>query len=223
MPPAATPTATAGPVPRYTRGGVAFDAPERLSLSYPASFDGPEWVRFVDLEVLMVDSTGESYLRFISEFDRQLYAYPETASGTFVLSVHDGTLSASGRELEAEPLRRLLEGSLNNPASLETIQANLTNLIGLTIEFAQQDRVGRFTVVQAKRMSANDVAEYQFKPMELSTFMDPIAHPETSFLLLFCSGRQPDEPRRPFPGRYVLVLQDVAGALAAAGLMEPTP
>ncbi|MHB1318092.1 MAG: hypothetical protein ACYCYF_05665 [Anaerolineae bacterium] len=211
-------TAAPTPVPRYTRGGIAFDAPGRLSLAYPVSFTGEEWVRFSNLEVLMADSRGETYRRFITEFNQQLYAYPETASNTFVLSVHDGTLSATGRELEAEPLRRLIEGSLHSPYDLATIAENLATLIGSRIEIGSADKVARFTVVQARRMSANDVAEYQYRPMELSLFMGPVSSPDTSFLVLICSGRQPDEPQRPFPGRFVFVLEEYTGPGSPADL-----
>ncbi len=210
---------TATPVPRYLRGGIAFDAPERLTLTYPLSFDSGEWVRFADLEVLMADQWGENYRRFITEYNHQLYAYPETLSGTFVLSIHDGTLS-SGRELEAEPLRQLIEGPLHNAYDLETIQENLASLLGSEFIFERGEVEARFTVVQARRMSANDVAEYQYRAMELSRIMAPIESPDTSFLVLFCSGRQPDEPRRPFPGRYVLVLEELESAATPAA---PSP
>ena len=204
---AVPPAPTATPVPRYLRGGIAFDAHEPLTLAYPISFESDEWVRFSDLEVLMADQWGESYRRFITEYDHQLYAYPEMVAGTFVLSIHDGTLT-SGRELEAEPLRQLIEGPLHNPYDLETIEANLTRLLGSEIVFAGADVETRFRVVQARRMSANDVAEYQYRATELSRFMAPIESPDESFLVLICSGRQPDEPQRPFPGRYVLVVQE---------------
>jgi hypothetical protein len=140
-----------------------------------------------------------------------VFAYPDTPANTFVLAVHDGTVAASGRELEAEPLRHFVEGSRHNPYALETIGEKLAALVGMRIEFEQHERSAQFAVVQAKRMSANDVSEYLYKPMELSTFMDPIASAETSFLLLFCSARQPDEPQRPFPGRFVLVVEEIPG------------
>jgi len=212
----ATPVPTETPVPRYLRGGIAFDAPEPLTLAYPVSFDSDQWVRFRDLEVLMADQLGENYRRFITEYDHQLYAYPETLSGTFVLSIHDGTLS-SGRELEAEPLRQLIEGPLHSTYDLDTIQENLDRLLGTEFAFERAGKVARFEVVQALRMSANDVAEYQYRAMELSLTMDPIASPGTSLLVLFCSGRQPDEPRRPFPGRYVLVLEEIESAPMSSG------
>jgi len=179
-------------------------------MRYQLAGEEGNWARFDSLEVLVADSRGHSYQRFVSEYNRQVYIYPELAQGTFVFSVHDGTLRASGRELEAEPLRRELEGPLHSTFDLATIEANLQALLGRPFEFQQGDRIARFAVVQARRMSADDVLAYQHRAMELSRFMDPLAQPERSFLWLMCSGRQPDEPREAFPGRFVLVLEQVA-------------
>jgi hypothetical protein len=200
---------------RYTRGGICFDCPGPLSLSYPASLDGNYTVRYDDLQVLAADANGASYQRFVTEFDRQVYVYPELAAGTFVLSVHDGTMPATGRELESEPLRRMLEGDLHSSDSADLINERLADLVGLTVEISAEAGVARFRVAQARRMSANDVADYLYRPMELSLFMEPIPNPETSFLMLICSGRQPDEPQRSFPGRYVFVLQETRSTLTA--------
>jgi len=203
---AAAQSPAAAPAP-FSRAGIAFDGSAPLSMSYPAALQGDETVTYGALEVLVADRNGSAYRRFVTEYDHQVYVYPETAAGTFVLSVHDGTLRLPGRALEAEPLRRLIEGPLYRTYSLETIEANLAALIGRSFRFENDGRAASFTLTQARRMSADAVADFLYRPMELSLFMEPLDAPERSFLMLICSGRQPGEPWRTFAGRYVFVLE----------------
>jgi hypothetical protein len=196
--------------PRFVRGGIDLDAGLSVGLEYPASLDTGGTERFDGLRVLMADHSGANYQRFTSEYDHQVFVHADLPSGSFVLSVHDGTLRLSGRELEAEPLRRLIEGKLRDADPLEEIEARLAALVGRELVLHQGALTARFVIAEARRMSAEDVAAYSERAAELSLYMGPLARPEASFLMLFCSGRQPGEPRRTFPGRYLLVLEESA-------------
>ena len=44
------------------------------------------------------------------------------------------------------------------------------------------------------------------RPCELSLLLEPIEHPDRSFILI-TYGRQPHDPANIFPGRYLLVLE----------------
>jgi hypothetical protein len=133
--------------------------------------------------------------------------YGDAPSGSFVLNVHDGTLRGSGRALEAEPLRRLIEGDLYAPYSLDVIESNLTLLLGRQWVLAQNGLEVPFRLVKAARMNAADVAFYRDQASQLSAFIGGIADPRRSFMMFLCSGHQPGEPSGAFVGRYVLLLE----------------
>jgi hypothetical protein len=101
----------------------------------------------------------------------------------------------------------LIEGSLYAPYSLDVIQANLARLMGREWVLAQSGLEARFRLVKAARMNAGDVAFYQNQAAMLSSFVGGIPEPRRSFLMFFCSGRQPGEPSGTFAGRYVLLLE----------------
>ncbi len=204
--PAPRQTAVA-PEARYHIGGIHFDDPHApLSMAYPASLEGEALTRFDDLEILVADVRGVQYERFVREYGGKVFVYPDTASGSFVLNVHDGVVLRTGRVLEAEPLRQLIEGDLHAPRPLAEIEARLEQLVGREFLFRQGDVTAQFRLVRGRRMGAADVAHYQDKASQLSTFVAPFPDPSRAFLLFFCSGRQPGEPAQTFAGRYVLVL-----------------
>lgn len=193
---------------RYRLGGIDFGDPHApLTIAYPADLEGDGWVTFEGLEILVADLRGIQYRRFVTEYDGQVFVYPEAASGRFVLNVHDGTLLRTGRVLEAEPLRRMIEGPLHNPLPLAEIEARLARLIGREFRFTQGETTARFRVVKARRMGATDVQRYRNRAGYLSEFVGGLSDPHRSFLMLFCSGRQPGEQGGTFAGRYVLVLE----------------
>ena len=196
------------PNARYLVGGLHLGDPAApINLAYPASFDGPEVARFDDLLILPVDHNGTNYQRFVTEYGGKVFTYPDALSGSVVLSVHDGTLRGSGRILEAEPLRRLVEGDLYAPYSLDVIDANLARLMGREWVLAQNGVEARFRLIKAKRMSATDVAFFQDKAALISAFIGGIPDPGRSLIMFFCSGRQPGAPSGTFVGRYVLLLE----------------
>ena len=176
-------------------------------MAYPASLDDRSMTHMNRLNILLADLGGTQYQRFSTKLGGSVYVYPETASGSFVMSAHSGVVAGSGRVLEAEPLRRLIEGDLHAARPLPEIEARLAQLTGRTFTFSQGEATARFRLVRARRMSAADVAEYRHKAGHLSEFVAPVADPGRSFLLFFCSGRQSGEPQQTFAGRYVLVLE----------------
>lgn len=212
---ATAPTATPGvrrtsisPQVRYRIGGLDFADPDApLSMAYPADLEGEALTRFDDLEILVADVRGAQYRRFVSEYGGKVFVYPDNASGSFVLNVHDGVVVRTGRVLEAEPLRQLIEGNLHAPRPLAEIEARLERLVGRAFLFSQGDVTARFRLARARRMGAADVAYYQDKASRLSEFVAPFPDPRRAFILFFCSGRQPGEPAETFAGRYVLVLE----------------
>ncbi len=198
---------TVPPQDRYRIAGLNMaDSSAPLSIAYPASLDTDELLRFDGLRILPADFDGTNYRRFVTEYAGQVFVHGDI-SGAFVLCVHDGTLRSSGRALEAEALRRLIEGDLHAPYPLQVIEANLQRLIGREWILAQNGIEVRFRLVRAVRMDASDVAAYRDRASELSTVIGGIADPARSFLMFFCSGRQPGEPSGTFVGRYVLLLE----------------
>ncbi|MFO7695865.1 MAG: hypothetical protein R6X16_01730 [Anaerolineae bacterium] len=193
---------------RYLVGGLNLsDGNLPLSIAYPAAYDSDAMTRFDGLTILPVDFDGTNYRRFVTDYSHYVFIYGDALSGSSVLSVHDGTLRGSGRALEAEPLRQLIEGNLYAPYSLDVIRANLARLMGREWVLAQNGLEARFRLVKAARMNAGDVAFYQNQAAMLSTFVGGIPEPRRSFLMFFCSGRQPGEPSETFAGRYVLLLE----------------
>ncbi len=211
-PAASLPPYTMGPTvepgQRYLVGGLHLgDAAAPINLAYPASFDGADMTRFDDLLILPVDHNGTNYRRFGTEYGGKVFTYPDALSGSVVLSVHDGTLRGSGRVLEAEPLRRLIEGDLYAPYDVEVIETNLRRLLGREWVLEQNGIQARFRLVSAKRMNATDVAFFHDKAALVSAFIGGIPDPGRSVIMFFCSGRQPGEPSGTFVGRYVLLLE----------------
>lgn len=199
---------TVEPSQRYLVGGLHLgDAAVPINLAYPASFDGADVTRFDDLLILPVDHNGTNYRRFVTEYGGKVFTYPDALSGSVVLSVHDGTLRGSGRILEAEPLRRLIEGDLYAPYALDVIEANLARLMGREWVLVQNGVEARFRLIKAKRMNAADVAFFHDKAALVSAFIGGIPDPGRSLIMFFCSGRQPGEPSGTFVGRYVLLLE----------------
>ncbi len=193
---------------RYLIGGLNMsDGSAPLSIAYPADYDGDALTRFEGLTILPVDFDGTNYRRFVTDYSQYVFVYGDALSGSFVLNVHDGTLRGSGRALEAEPLRQLIEGDLYAPYTLDVIEENLARLIGREWVLAQNGLEARFRLIRAARMNADDVAFYQNQAMMLSAFVGGIPEPRRSFLMFFCSGGQPDEPSGTFVGRYVLLLE----------------
>lgn len=211
---APAPTRTLPPLPvdavRYTRGGINFGDPNRhISMAYPASLDGEGWTEFYDLELLVSEPTQQAFTQFISQFGGSVFVYADLASGSFVLNVHSGRLKATRQALEAEPLRQMLEGELYATESRETITANLAKLVGREFVFSQGEARSRFVVSQAARMGHAERAPYDASPGEISLFLGGLQQPERSFMMILCSGRQPDEPQTPFPGYFVLGLTQI--------------
>ncbi|MHB1318019.1 MAG: hypothetical protein ACYCYF_05295 [Anaerolineae bacterium] len=199
---------TVPPGERYRIGGLNMsDGTTLLSIAYPADYDSEALTRFDGLTILPVDFDGANYRRFVTDYNHYVFVYGDAPSGSFVLNVHDGTLRGSGRALEAEPLRRLIEGDLYAPYALDVIQANLARLVGREWMLAQNGLEVRFRLIKAARMNADDVAFYQDQAMMLSSFIGGMPDPRRSFLMFFCSGRQPGEPSGTFVGRYVLLLE----------------
>ncbi|NLT73889.1 MAG: hypothetical protein GXX94_06800 [Chloroflexi bacterium] len=199
---------TVEPQARYLVGGLNLgDASASISIAYPAALEGPEMARFDDLAILPVDMDGTNYARFVSEYGGKVFVYPDGLSGSVVLNVHDGTLRGSGRILEAEPLRRLIEGDLYAPYSLDVIEANLQRLLGREWLVEQNGVQGRFRLVRASRMNAQEVAFFRERAALISAFVGGIPDPTRSIIWLMCSGRQPGEPSGAFVGRYVLLLE----------------
>lgn len=208
------PTRTLPPLPvdtvRYTRGGIDFgDGSGHISMAYPASLDGDGWTEFYDLELLVSEPTQQAYTRFISQFGGSVFVYADLPSGAFVLNVHSGRLKATRQALEAEPLRQMLEGELYSPYNRETINANLAKLVGREFVFAQGTTRTHFVVSQAARMGHAERAPYDASPGDISLFLGGLQQPERSFVMILCSGRQPDEPQTAFPGYFVLGLTAV--------------
>jgi hypothetical protein len=192
----------------YEIGGINFvDQEKPLGISYPEDFEGKRFVNFNNLQILVSDNTGNNYETFISQFGNRVFVYHDSPSGTFVLNLHDGWLLRNHTLLEAEPLRRLIEGELRNSYPQDVIDDNLKKIIGHPFFFSQNGHASRFTVAQAKRMDSQETQAFLYNPEELSRTLNPITNPENSFLLLICSGRQPNEPNEDFPGRFVFVLQ----------------
>ncbi len=163
--------------------------------------------RFDSLDILVADLAGTQYQIFSTKYGGSVYVYPEMASGSFVLSAHSGIVAGSGRVLEAEPLRQLIEGNIHATRPMAEIEARLERLMGREFAFTQGNVTARFRLVRARRMGAADVTAYQHKAGRLSEFVAPITDPGRSFILFFCSGRQPGEPQQTYTGRYVLVLE----------------
>lgn len=211
---ALAPTLTPPPLPadnvRYTRGGINFgDATQRISMAYPASLAGEGWTEFYDLQLLVSEPTQRAFNQFISQFGGSVFVYADVASGAFVLNVHSGRLKATRQALEAEPLRQMLEGDLYATQSREIIDANLAKLVGREFVFSQGKTRSRFVVSQAARMDHAERAPYDASPGEISLFLGGLQQPERSFMMILCSGRQPDEPQTPFPGYFVLGLTQI--------------
>ncbi len=211
VPPTATPRPAQAAAPtnaRYRIGGIDFGNPRApLSIAYPAALDGDAMTRFEDLEILVADLYGVQYRRFTTEYGGNVFVYLDAASGSFVLNVHDGVVTRTGRVLEAEPLRQLIEGNLRAARPLPEIEARLERLIGREFQFSQAAVTARFRLVRARRMGAADVAAYQNRANRLGEFVAPFPDPTRAFIMFFCSGRQPGEPNTAFPGRYVFVLE----------------
>lgn len=202
---------TATPTPerkRFVIGEINFiDEENPIDIVYPKDFTGTEKVAFKNLDILIPDASGEKERIFHSQFGGNVFVYSDIPSGTIVLNLHDAHLRSTGQPLEAEPLRELIEGNLRNPYPEEQIETNLEKIIGFPFLISQKGQTSKFVITQAKRMNAEEVKEFENKPQELSLFLEPIKNPENSFLLLTCSGRQPDEPNEIFPGRFVFILQ----------------
>jgi len=196
---------------RYLCGGIDFSGDAPICIAYPSNWQGAEMAVFTDLEILLRDTKGKNLQRFMRELGGKVFVYPDVPSGSFVLSIHDAHLKATGEPLEAEPLRELLEGDLHHPYPLPTIEANLKRLVGMPFIIEQGDHRSTFIVTQARRMGYDDVEQYRYRASQLSNFMEPMEAPNRSFLLLTCSGRQPNEPEMLFPGRYVFVLEHRPG------------
>ncbi len=175
-------------------------------MAYPASLDGSGWTEYRDLVLLVSEPTQTAYRQFTTEFGGSVFVYADIPSGAFVLNVHSGRLKGSGQALEAEPLRQMIEGDLYSPLSREKIAANLEKLLGRTFVFSQESRRCEFVVTRAERMDNADRIVFESRPGDLSEYLGGLAEPERSFLLVFCSGRQPDEPNEPFPGYIILCL-----------------
>ena len=209
--PTATPQTANVPSPtraRYRIGGIDFGDPNApLSIAYPAALDGDAMTRFDDLEILVADLYGIQYRRFATEYGGNVFVYLDAASGSFVLNVHDGVVTRTGRVLEAEPLRQLIEGNLRSPRPLPEIEARLERLTGREFQFSQSGVTARFRLVRTHRMGADEVAAYRNRANRLGEVVAPFPDPSRAFIMFFCSGRQPGEPNEPFPGRYVFVLE----------------
>jgi hypothetical protein len=176
-------------------------------MAYPASLDDRSMTHYNSLSILVADSAGTQYQKFSTKFGGSVYVYSEMATGSFVLSAHSGVMAGSGRALEAEPLRQLIEGNIHAARPMAEIEARLERLIGREFTFSQGDATARFRLVRARRMGAATVAEYRHKAGRLSEFVAPVADPGRSFILFFCSGRQSGEPQQTYAGRYLLVLE----------------
>ncbi len=188
-------------------GGIDLaDESLSLGLSYPIDADWEITHKLENLRILVSDNTGANLNRFeaIGEWPYSVFVYPDTYSQIPVLSVHDGYYA--GRQLEAEPLRYLIEGPLTSPYAAATIDKNLRALVGAPFQLAQGDRVVTLKVAQAIRMDAQTIARYASRAGELSTLLGPTSGPGSSVLVLICSARQPGEPNLLFPGRFLLEL-----------------
>jgi len=184
------------------------DGKTPLTIRYPKDFEGQERVVITGVDILVSDSDGRS-LAIFSDIgswlgSHKVFVYPDTASGRPVMSVHNGMYA--GVPLEAEPLRRLLEGPVFDAYPLDDVLANLERLIGMRFTIEQGAASADFAVSQAIRMDAETTAEFQHRAGELSTLFEPFDQPEHTFLWLMCSARQPDEPKEVFPARFVLAL-----------------
>ncbi|MHB0856510.1 MAG: hypothetical protein ACYC5M_02950 [Anaerolineae bacterium] len=206
------PTATAEPTPvdRLTVGGINFvDQDRPLAITYPKDWEGRSVETLDELELLVSDNAGENLRAFslISQWNgaRKVFIYADLLIGSPVLAMHDGYYR--NRPLEAEALRRLLEGRIGSPYSLPDIEENLVRIVGERFVFGQDGREATFAVAKAIRMDAQVTQEYSTKPGELSRLLGPIEDPENGILLLICSARQPGEPDEVFPARFLLWLR----------------
>jgi len=196
---------------RYLIGGINFaDQENPLAIEYPQDFRQSQTVVFKDIKILVSDPAGSNYQVFENQPGDKAFVYSDIPSGTFILNLHDGWLMRFGvaqDPLEAEPLRKLIEGDLRNAYPLETIEANLTKIIGFPFLVSQKNQSAQFVITQAKRLDATLTQEFGEIKSGVSLALEPIQNPENSFILMICSGRQPNEPNETFPGRYLFVLQ----------------
>jgi len=198
----------------YIIGGVDLtDSESQVLLSYPQNFEGSGLVTIPNIDILVSDEDGQNLAYFMDIAAwlgaHKVFVYPDTASGRPIVSVHDGHYA--GVPLEGEPLRHLIEGPVYTPYASEVIQENLTRLVGLSVYLQQNATRAEFRITQAIRMDATTTEAFTYRAGELSTLLQPLDDPGNSFLILMCSTRQPDEPDRIFPARFVLALELVTG------------
>ncbi|MHB1293500.1 MAG: hypothetical protein ACYC4R_00750 [Anaerolineae bacterium] len=209
---AATAPMSPTPVDRLTVGGINFvDEDTPLGLSYPKDWEGRAVETIDALQVLVSDDAGENLRAFglISQWNgaRKVFIYADLLIGSPVIAMHDGYYR--NQPLEAEALRRLLEGKVGSPYAMDTIEENLARAVGERFIFRQGEREAAFVVEKAIRMNAQVTQEYVAKPGEVSTLLGPIDQPENAILLLICSARQPGEPEEVFPARFLVLLRHI--------------
>lgn len=194
----------------FVIGGINLaDAGTPITISYPRDLDGDGRVTVTGVDILVSDEAGTSLATFSNIGSwlgtHKVFVYPDTVSGRPIVSVHNGTYA--GVPLEAEPLRRMLEGPVFSPHAAEIVQENLARLVGARFALEQGDAAAEFEVTQAIRMDAATTADFSTRAGELSTLLEPLEEPEHTFLWLMCSTRQPGEPDVIFPARFVLALK----------------
>lgn len=196
---------------RYLIGGINFaDQENPITIEYPQNFRQDQTVIFRGVKILVSDQTGSNYQVFENQPGNKAFVHSDIPSGTFILNLHDGWLLQFGiaqEPLEAEPLRKLIEGDLRNTYPIETIEANLARIIGFPFLVRQKSQSAQFVITQAKRLDATLTQEFREIESAVSLALEPISNPENSFILMICSGRQPNEPNEDFTGRYLFVLQ----------------
>ncbi len=190
---------------RFIIGEIRFIDQEKITLTYPEDFERKEMITFDNVQILFADEDGKN--TFYSQYKKTALLYPDYPSETFVMSLHSAWYLPENIPLEAEPLRVLIEGNLYHPHPQEIIEANLEKIIGHPFFISQDEQTSNFVITQAKRLDAQEANEFLNRSDEVSLNLDPIENPENSFILMTCSGRQPDEPNEIFPGRYLFVLQ----------------
>ncbi len=212
--PQPTPEA-ASPSNPYLIGGIDLaDSQSRLLLSYPRDLASGDLVTVPNIEILVSDQEGQNLAYFMDIGSwlgtHKVFVYPDTASGRPIVSVHDGYYAEV--PLEGEALRYLIEGSVYSPYSLDVIHENLASLVGRRIYLEQDGTRAEFQITQGIRMDAATTEEFTYRPGDLSTLLGPLGDADSTFFILMCSTRQPDEPDRVFPARFVLAAELVAGS-----------
>jgi hypothetical protein len=200
------------PTPRpnlfYVDGINFAAASEPLTMSYPTDWARSDWLTLEGVDILISDATGAN-LRLFNDIgswvpDHKIFVYADGLTGVPILSIHDGYWSR--RPLEAEPLRELIEGSVQSPYDLATIEANLGQLRGHPVVFAQGESEATFLVRDALRMDAETTNAYLYKPGRLSELFPEGQVTRETLIVLICSARQPSEPDETFPARFLILL-----------------